>query len=33
MDALADWAHTWLAPQGTLNDEHPTELVAALATE
>ncbi|HEY8746102.1 MAG TPA: helix-turn-helix domain-containing protein [Chloroflexota bacterium] len=33
MDALADWAHTWLAPEGALNDEHLTEAVAVLATE
>lgn len=29
MDALADWAHTWLAPRVELNEERPTELVAA----
>jgi DNA-binding HxlR family transcriptional regulator len=29
MDALAEWAHTWVAPADAPVDERPSDLVAA----
>jgi DNA-binding HxlR family transcriptional regulator len=31
MDAIAEWAHTWVAPQGTPGEERDTAAVGAAA--